>query len=361
MVNWFTILSTFSDGRIFLGKDILKTVTWESPSNIALIKYWGKKGIQLPCNPSLSFTLKKCLTKTSLTIWDSKTGEDSKFSLLFKGKEAPKFYPKVLNLIEYAKKINPELKNSNFKIETDNTFPHSAGIASSASSMSALALCLNSINSQSVDINDQFLKETSSLARLGSGSACRSLYGGVVSWGRHEEKSESSDQFSTPVRKVSEVFLNYRDTVVIVEEKEKRFSSSLGHKLMNGHDYSGQRYQEAANNYKNILIAMKSGDISRFGEILEQEALSLHALMMSAPRPYILMKPETLSVIEKVQEYRRSTNMPLYFTLDAGPNVHLLYPQRESSNTSNLDVLRILLEMSDISLMSTDDSGLFFS
>jgi len=95
---------------------------------------------------------------------------------------------------------------------------------------------------------------------------------------------------------------------------------------MNGNRYAENRYTEARFRFDSLTRVLKTGDVKQFGEIAEAEAMSLHALMMMSMPPFILMRPNTLVILEKIRQYRKDTGLPLYFTLDAGPNVHLLYP-----------------------------------
>ncbi|HLT52267.1 MAG TPA: hypothetical protein VKZ97_00140, partial [Flavobacteriaceae bacterium] len=163
-------------------------VSWESPSNIALIKYWGKSEPQIPKNPSISFTLSNCKTITSLEF--SKKENDGNFSLevYLDGELKESFKPKIETFFKRIEPYMPFLRDYHFKVETKNTFPHSSGIASSASGMSALALCLMSIEkllvTSSAVETSFFNQKASFLARLGSGSACRSIEGDLIVWGQ---------------------------------------------------------------------------------------------------------------------------------------------------------------------------------
>ena len=123
-------------------------VTWESPSNIALVKYWGKKKNQIPENPSISFTLNNCKTITTLTFTKKEGTDNFEFDVFLDGEMKNDFKPKIQTFFKRIEVYLPFLKDYHFKIETSNTFPHSSGIASSASGMSALALCLMSIERQ---------------------------------------------------------------------------------------------------------------------------------------------------------------------------------------------------------------------
>jgi len=155
-------------------------VTWQAPSNIALVKYWGKKENQVPANPSVSFTLNNCKTTTKLEFQKkSKRSDSFDFELYFEGKKKEDFKPKIQQFFERIENYCPFLKDYIFEIHTENSFPHSSGIASSASGMSALALCIMSLEKQlgsnALKNEDYFNQKASFLARLGSGSACRSV------------------------------------------------------------------------------------------------------------------------------------------------------------------------------------------
>ena len=170
---------------------------WSAPSNIALVKYWGKKENQVPANPSISFTLNNCKTITKLAFTKKESNTDFSFDLLFEGHPKEDFKPKIQKFQERIEIYCPYLKDYHFTIDTENTFPHSSGIASSASGMAALAMNFMSLerklNPEMTD--DYFYQKASFLARLGSGSACRSIIGNVVAWGKNETIKNSSDLF----------------------------------------------------------------------------------------------------------------------------------------------------------------------
>ncbi|MBL0682165.1 diphosphomevalonate decarboxylase [Aquimarina mytili] len=304
-----------------------------SPSNIALVKYWGKRPVQLPENPSISFTLNTCKTSTSLTYKKRDVvSKDFDFELLFEGKPKPDFKPKIQSFFERIEEYLPFLKQYTFTIETSNTFPHSSGIASSASGMSALAFCLMQLEKKiNHDIEDEeLLQKTSFLARLGSGSACRSIEGPITVWGKHHEIENSNDAFAIKFpHKIHQNFEKYCDTILLIDKGEKQVSSTVGHDLMHGHPFAERRFEQAAENLTKLKHVLISGDMDSFIEVVESEALTLHAMMMTSLPYFILMKPNTLSVINKVWGYRKKTGSKLCFTLDAGANVHLLYPDSE--------------------------------
>jgi len=307
------------------------TVSWRSPSNIALVKYWGKYGEQMPMNASVSFTLSNCHTQTKLSFEKKVSGEFD-FEVFLDGKKEMGFEPKIQKFFERIAVYLPFLKDFKFSIETTNSFPHSSGIASSASGMSALALCFMDMERQMQPaITDAYFTEKASfLARLGSGSACRSVEGPLVVWGEHPDISGSNNLFGTKYPfGVHPDFEDYQDTILLVDKGEKQVSSTLGHELMIDHPFAEQRFRQAKDNLSKLVPVFQNGDLSAFIKIVEQEALSLHALMMASTPYFILMKPNTLEIINKIWKFREETGARLCFTLDAGANVHVLYPKFE--------------------------------
>jgi diphosphomevalonate decarboxylase len=307
---------------------------WSAPSNIALVKYWGKKENQIPANPSISFTLNNCKTITKLEVNKKLETNDFSFDLLFEGKPKEDFKPKIQKFFERIEKYCPFLKEYHFKIDTQNTFPHSSGIASSASGMAALAMNIMSLEKAiNPTISDYyFYSKASFLARLGSGSACRSIKGEVVVWGNHAEINGSSDLFGVEFSEIHSNFKNYQDTILLVDKGEKQVSSTVGHDLMHNHPYAERRFAQAHENLSQIKAILSSGNITEFIKIVESEALTLHAMMMTSMPYFILMKPNTLEIINKIWKFRNVTQIPVCFTLDAGANVHVLYPENVKEN-----------------------------
>ncbi len=318
--------------------------SWSAPSNIALVKYWGKienqldeEGeilTQIPANPSVSFTLNSCKTVTKLAFAKKSNDGNFSFDLLFEGKPKEEFKPKILKFLERVEDYLPFLKDYHFTIDTQNTFPHSSGIASSASGMAALAVNFMSIekllsrNFRTEMTDEYFNKKASFLARLGSGSACRSIKGNIVVWGNHKNISESSDLFGVEFKnKIHDNFKNYQDTILLVDKGEKQVSSTIGHDLMHGHPFAEKRFAQAHENLDALIKIFESGDLNEFIKIVESEALTLHAMMMTSLPYFILMKPNTLEIINAIWKFRNETQIPVCFTLDAGANVHVLYPE----------------------------------
>ena len=309
---------------------------WTAPSNIALVKYWGKKENQIPANPSVSFTLNNCKTSTKLafTKKDISTAgnvKDSNFSfdLLFEGKPKEDFKPKIQKFLERIEVYLPFLKDYHFTIDTQNTFPHSSGIASSASGMAALAMNFMSLEKalRPEMTEDYFYQKASFLARLGSGSACRSVKGEVVVWGNQANITGSTDLYGVEYPYViHDNFKDFQDTILLVDKGEKQVSSTLGHDLMHGHPFAEQRFAQAHENLDKLKVIFENGNLEEFIKVVESEALTLHAMMMTSMPYFILMKPNTLQIINAIWKFRSETQIPVCFTLDAGANVHVLYP-----------------------------------
>ena len=295
---------------------------FRAPSNIALVKYWGKYGVQLPSNPSISFTLDACATETTLELTGSKG-----IQVALDGVDTPSFVPKVAQFVERAATRHPWLRDYGLNVQTHNSFPHSSGIASSASGMSALALCVVDLAQQLGHSIADPRQEASVLARLGSGSACRSVYGGLVVWGETASVPGSSQDYGVEYpHAVHEVFRSYRDVVALVDVGQKAVSSTAGHQLMEQHPFRTQRFAQAHDHLAALGPILASGDLDAFIELVELEALTLHGLMISSSPSYILMRPNTLQIIEAIRGFRRETGTPISFTLDAGANVHILFP-----------------------------------
>ncbi|MBE4947884.1 diphosphomevalonate/mevalonate 3,5-bisphosphate decarboxylase family protein [Chryseobacterium culicis] len=315
----------------FIGKENFnirtQTVSESCPSNIALIKYWGKYADQIPANPSISYTLNHCKTNTSMEFI---ANEPFSVQTFLAGNEEVKFAEKIEKYFRNIEQYLPWILKGKYVIRTENTFPHSSGIASSASGFGAIAKCLMALDAlfTGKKSEEESLRKASFLARLGSGSACRSLYNGLVVWGKTDEVSGSSDLFGVqyPDAEIHEVFKNFNDWVLLIHEGQKSVSSSVGHGLMKTNPYAERRFQEARENFVPMKEILKKGDMESFIKLVEHEALTLHAMMMMSEPAFILMKTGTLEVINKIWDFRRETKLPLFFTLDAGANVHLLFP-----------------------------------
>lgn len=306
--------------------ELTATVCWKAPSNLAIVKYWGKKGTQEPLNPSISFSLQQSYTQTTVSV---KPAKKSGFTFRLEGEPREAFNVKIEQFLQQAAQFLPFLQNHHLTIDSYNSFPHSSGIASSASAMSALALGISSLHQLSLgkkaDAIDPIM--VSGLARLGSGSACRSVYGGWSIWGKTNTINESSNRYAIPLSQgIHPTFQSLHDTILLIDTTPKKVSSSLGHQLMEQHPYRQARIDQAYANSEKLIRILASGELQSFFELAEAEALSLHGLMMSSNPGYTLFHGNTITAIHRIRAAREKERLPVGFSLDAGPNIHLLYP-----------------------------------
>lgn len=300
----------------------------QAPSNIAFVKYWGKHGRQFPINPSISMTLENCVTTCKIAYKPS--DEFHLDSYKFEGQENESFKSRIDNYLRGIMDVYPALQTLSLTIESSNSFPHSSGIASSASAFAALGYALAQIEQV-----DAIETRASELARLGSGSAARSIQGPYTLWGHCDHIAESSDQYAVRVTDVHPNFIDVRNTILLIETGAKAVSSTDGHALIDNHPFKHARIEQAHQNIQATLSSIKHGDWEQFGTILENEALTLHAMMMTSTPAVILMMPQTIGVMHAVRKFRQETNIPLYFTIDAGANVHLIYPASHIDKTTD--------------------------
>lgn len=300
-----------------------KTIKAIVPTNIALLKYWGKKDEkeQWPANDSLSITLNSMRTETKITPLEA--GEEHTFSLNgIPHQRDEASFKKIFSHLDYlSEKFNFSKK---LKIESINTFPTACGIASSASGFGALtlgALAAWSGVDSIEDLNKKgfSLEEIAHLARMGSGSAGRSVMGGFCHW---------SPGGSPKTQSIKSVFpkehWDLRDTVVIIAKETKKISSTSGHREAWTSPLFAPRLAELPNRLSLMLEAIKDKDISKLGPLLEQEALEMHGVAMSCSTPVQYFSNKTSEFLSWIRTVRQKEKIQVYFTMDAGPNVHLI-------------------------------------
>lgn len=311
-------------------------VSYSSPSNIAIIKYWGKEpGDQIPMNPSVSMTLDKCRSFTTVE-YEIKKGIDPTIEVWFEGVRAIEVEAKLQRWFTKISYFFSWLRFASLKVETHNNFPHSAGIASSASGMSTMAVCLAEIDSLMNNGLKPGLDVQSNIARLGSGSASRSLMGPWVVWGKTDLYPGSTNDHAVLMEGVHSDFSMLHDTIIVVDKQPKSISSRDGHTLMELHPWRQGRISQVQQNMQLLLEALKNGDWRSFQKVTENEALSLHALMFASEGGMILWKGNTLEWIHYLRSEREKTGVPMAFTLDAGANIHLLYPPHAKEEVQTL-------------------------
>ena len=280
--------------------------TVRAHTNIALIKYWGKqnKELKIPFNDSLSLTLDKFYTDTSVE-YDESLKEDI---FILDGKPASSSVSK--RVFWFMDQIREKFNiHSYARIESFNHVPKEAGLASSASAFAALA------KAATLDLNLSD-KELSQLSRLGSGSASRSIYGGFVRW--HKGDSDETS-FAKPLDVPA--WEDLRMLVCIVNDQSKPFSSSYAmDKTSDDSVYYPAWVKQSAIDMEGMINAINKQSISELGEIAQSNALRMHASLMAVNMWYF--EPDTLKVMNYVRDKQKE--IPVYFTMDAGPNVKLL-------------------------------------
>ena len=325
---------------------------WFSPSNIAIVKYWGKKGGQHPQNASISFTLSQSQTRTRVAYSPRLEDEGILRSFYFQGQGSEGFKQRVeAYLNSMVEREFPLLRQYSLNIMTENTFPHSCGLASSSSAFSSLALCLCEIYQRLEEStashqlfgteNGEFRRWASRIAREGSGSACRSLYAPMSLWGVCEGVDFSRDEFAIPLEGIHPNFLQLKNVICLVDKKNKRISSRMGHQLMDNCPFSSARYKTANERVVKLIDILRSGDLWAFIKLAEEEAMALHGMMMLSSLSYLILQPNSLSIMEKIRDFRRRYRIPIGFTMDAGPNIHLIYFDKDEERDR---IRRFLLE-----------------
>lgn len=277
--------------------------------NIAFIKYWGNQDdhLRLPANPSLSMNLAELFTVTSVAFDPNLPGD----RLVINGAPAAGLalerVTALLDLVRARAGLNQPAR-----IESANNFPMGSGIASSASAFAALSLAAAA--AAGLDLDEAAL---SRLARRGSGSASRSIPGGYCEW------QVGDDLTSFAVSIAPAEFWDLRDIVVISSHEHKPVGSTGGHALAGTSPLQAARVAGVPERLRLCREALLARNLPALGAVIEEDAIIMHAVMMSGRPPLYYWNPTTIAVIQAVQEWRH-TGLPVFFTIDAGPNVHLV-------------------------------------
>ncbi len=281
-----------------------------APSNIALIKYWGKRDEELilPNTSSLSISLKNLGTKTTI-----RTAEKDR--VLLNEEELSlnsNFSKRIFDFINLFRS-----KDCNFEIKTYNNIPTAAGVASSASGGAALVLALNDLFEWNLS-----KKYLSILARLISGSACRSVYDNkFVIWNKGNDPN-GMDSYGVPLEyKWDELKIG----LILLEQKEKKISSREAMKSAHTSSYYKEWPKKVELDLKNIIEAIKQKDFNLLGQIAENNSLFMHKIIQTTIMPTNFLTNKTISMINKICEIRKKNKIPIYFTIDAGPNIKIIY------------------------------------
>ncbi len=295
-------------------------VTFVAPSNIAFIKYWGVRDEDkvLPCNPSISMTLSRCTSKCTVEFDSGADGDEIWFRRVGGEFEpaAEAFARPVRRHLETLR-IRAGTKGG-CRVWTENSFPTGAGIASSASGFSALTLAAT----EAMATPPEDWAEASILARLsGSGSAARSVLGGYVQW---PEDVDAEGELPA-IQLAPAAHWNLRDVVAVVDSAPKGVSSRDGHRRAPSSPRFAPRLEELGARLETVREAIKSRDIETLGETIESEAIDLHHVAMSSKPPIYYWRPGTFAVLWSIRSLR-AEGVPVYATIDAGPNVHAICP-----------------------------------
>lgn len=302
----------------------IKESKWvRAHTNIAFIKYWGKENEELiiPQNNSLSLTLDAFYTETKVTFDDQLDADVLYIDGEIEDEKALKKAQVILDLVREEAKIDWSAK-----IESKNFVPTAAGLASSASGLAALAGAASL--AAGLELSDT---ELSRLARRGSGSASRSIYGGFAEW---QKGTTDKDSIAVPV---DDANWDIGMIFVIVDDKRKDVSSTEGMRLVvETSPYYDGWVTSAKEDLADIKVAIQEQDIIKTGEIAERSALKMHALNLSANPPFNYWSPESIIAMRNVSELREK-GYPAYLTMDAGPNVKII------CRASDLDAIHAIL------------------
>ncbi len=280
-----------------------------APSNIAFIKYWGikDKELRLPANGSISMNLSNLLTTTTVEFGD----HFSEDVVIIDGKQDAAQSIRVSLHLDRIRKLGGI--QSKAKVVSENNFPTSTGLSSSAAGFAALTAA--AAKAASLDLSE---KELSILARLGSGSACRSIPDGITEW-IAGESSESSYAVSLYPPDYWEIM----DVVAVISREKKEVSTSKGHTFAQTSPFFGTRLENVGEKIRLLKKYLAEKDFSGFGELVEAEALELHAIMMTSKPSLVYLRPETIEIMRRVREWR-GQGLSVYFSLNTGQDIHII-------------------------------------
>lgn len=292
-----------------------------APSNIAFIKYWGKKDeeLRLPSNGSISMNLSNLLTTTTVEL-DEKYKKDT---VIINEKEELDGKSRAIKHLDRIRKLAGI--NLKAKVVSESNFPSSTGLSSSASGFAALSLA--GAKAAGLNLSE---KELSILAREGSGSACRSIPDGFVEWfdGDSSDSSYSASLFPPDYWEIA-------DVVALISDKKKDVSTTKGQTVADSSPFFQTRILNIDKKIKLCKKYIKEKNFTEFGELLEGEALELHAIMLTSTPSLIYLLPGSIEIMKTVKIWRKE-GLKVYFTLNTGQNVHIICHKKDAKKISNL-------------------------
>lgn len=287
-----------------------------APTNIAFTKYWGKKDeiLRLPENGSVSMNLSDLLTTTTVEFSD-KYNKDQ-ITINGGGVEEGESERVIKHLDRVRKMAGIDLKA---KMVSNNNFPIGTGLSSSASGFAALTLAAAA--AAGLKLSE---KDLSILARQGSGSACRSIPSGFVEWldGDTSETSYAVQIFPSNHWAIA-------DIVAVVSTGKKEVPTSVGQKSAQSSPFMKVRLSRMKEKNKLVKRLIKEKNFKQFGELIEAEALELHTIMLTQYPPLIYWTPGTLQIMKLVPNWR-AQDLPVYFTINTGQDIHLICEQKNA-------------------------------
>jgi diphosphomevalonate decarboxylase len=295
------------------------TVTAVAPANIAFIKYWGKKDdqLRLPANDSISVNLSGTETQTSVFI-DTDLKED--VILINDSLATGKARDRVVQFLDRIRLLAD--RHEYLHVSSINSFPTGTGLASSASGFAALTLAATKVFN--LDFSE---RELSQLARLGSGSASRSIPDGFVEWKTAEVHEDSFAHTLFP-----HDYWDIVDVITIVDAQHKKISSSQGHEAASRSPFFQTRIKEyLPGQIEEIKTSLMERNFSRFGQAMETETLNFHAIILTSQPSILYWNPATLAVMHLVQKLREE-GLQAYFNIDAGANVHVFTEEKNHAH-----------------------------
>lgn len=306
-------------------------ITAVAPSNIAFIKYWGRKDdlLRLPANGSLSMNLSNLLTTTTVEF-DPSFAKDN---ITINGIKDVQEQNRVIQHLDRIRVLAHITTKAH--VVSENNFPTGTGLSSSSSGFAALTIATSKAAGLSLSE-----KELSILARHGSGSACRSIPDGFVEWldGDTSETSYAASIFD-------ENYWDIVDIVAVVSVSKKDIVTTEGHKLANTSPFFKTRLSLINNKIEFFKKVILEKNFTKFGEIIEAEALEFHAILLTSNPSLIYWFPQTLSIIKNVKKWR-DKGLGVYFTINTGHDVHVICQKKDVEKVK--ERLRELNEIQDI-------------
>ncbi len=312
--------------------------TVKASSDIALVKYWGKKDevLRLPENGSVSIKLDG-LDSITTVEFDKKYSSDE---FIIEGEKIDATSAEAKRVVQHLNRIRKIAKEKGLeeadyfaKVVSENSFPRATGLSSSGSGMAALTFA--AAKSIGLNLNE---KELSILSRQASGTACRCALGGFVEW---LDGSTSQTSYSETI--FDKKYWDIRDVVAVVDFDKKKISSTEGHELASSSPFFKERQKNIKQKISNVKKYIKNKDFSALGNLVEEECLEFHSILLTSKPPMVLWYPGTLQIIHEVQKMR-TEGIECYFTINTGFNVHVLtlpeFEEKVQKRLNDLDLVK---------------------